>query len=86
MKKETSDRLWNIAIEKIAYSSYQELFDRNLTSDQFKMDGWIRVKEPAAKIYMGLLARYLAVLDDQHVQPSTDNAENEDIIYRCSTS
>ncbi|MBT9156824.1 MAG: hypothetical protein DDT37_01815 [Firmicutes bacterium] len=86
MTKPSSGRYWNIAFEKMTYDSWRAVVDRHLTPDQSSMDGWIRVKEPAATIYMGMLARYLASKDPQYVQPSTDHAEYEDIIYRCGSN
>jgi len=83
MSKPRAERYWKIAFEKMSHDSWNDLFARGLTSDHFTVDNWIRVKEPAATIYMGLLARYLASMDIEHVQPSTDHAEYEDIIYRC---
>lgn len=85
MAKPSSGRYWNIALEKMNHDSWQDLVNRDLTSDQFSMDDWIRVKKPAATIYMGLLAHYLASKDPQYVQPSTDHVEYEDIIYRCGS-
>jgi len=81
--KSTSAYYWKIAFEKMGYDSWKKLSDRGLTPDEYNENSWIRVKKPAATIYMGLLARYLASADIEHVQPSTDHVEYEDIIYRC---
>lgn len=85
MKKPSSERYWGIAFEKMTINCWEAVVDRELTPDRSYPDEWIRVKEPAAAIYMGMLARHLALKDPQYVQPSTDHAEYEDIIYRCGS-
>jgi hypothetical protein len=82
IKKPASESIWKIALEKMAYPVWEEMHRRMLTPDDFT-NGWIGIKEPAAKIYMGLLTRFLASKDADVVQPSTDYEEFEDIIYRC---
>lgn len=86
MTRPTSEQYWSMAFEKMTYPAWEALVDRNLTLDKSSMDGWIRVKKPAAIIYMGLLAKALATSNPEYVQPSTDRADYEDIIYRCSAS
>jgi len=83
IQKPSSKEYLNIAFEKMNYDSKQLVIERKLTPDHFNNDGWIPIKKPAAMIYMGLLARYLAENDPDYVQPSTDQIEYEDIIYRC---
>ena len=81
----TSGQYWNVAFEKMTGAAWQALKDRDLTLDRSSMDGWVRVKKPAAILYMGMLAKAVASSDVNYVQPSTDHVEYEDVIYRCST-
>ena len=86
MTRPNSGQYWHLAFEKMNYSVWTELANRNLTPDRVDGDGWIRVKKPAAIIYMGLLAKALATSNAEYVQPSTDRIDYENIIYRCSAS
>lgn len=84
MMRNDSGQYWSIAFEKMTYDAWTVLKDKDLALKESSMDGWVRVKKPAAIIYMGLLAKALASNDAEYVQPSTDNIDYEDIIYRCS--
>ena len=85
LTRDKSGEHWNIAIEKMATPIWELLFERKLTPDPVGTPQSVRVKRPAAIIYMGLLARYVSLAGEGAIQPSTDQSAYEDILYRCST-
>lgn len=87
MEKQDSNEYMNIAIEKMNYDCWKLLLKRGLTqTEKYNKTGWIPVKKPAAIIYMGLLAQYIADNDYNYVRASTDRAEYENAIYRGNAS
>lgn len=44
---------------------------------------WLLVEKNTARLYMAMLAQYLADLDQEHTVPGTDNDEDENIVYRA---
>lgn len=47
---------------------------------------WISVDESAARLYMAMLAQYMADLDIEATTPATDSKADEDVIYRAKSS
>jgi hypothetical protein len=86
IKRKTNDNeLFSIEFDKMFYSAWEELRERNLTDSDF--DGSpILLKMPAALLYMGVLAKYLSIKNiDDYVQPSTSLELYEDLVFKGSS-
>ena len=55
----------------------------DVTPEQPHWSEWLLVEENSARLYMAMLAQYLADLDVEHTVPGTDSDDNENIVYRA---
>jgi uncharacterized protein DUF6236 len=55
----------------------------DVTPEQPHWSEWLLVEENTARLYMAMLAQYLADLDPEHTVPGTDSDEDENIVYRA---
>lgn len=81
-RKAPTKETFTIEFDKMFYEAWHELRTRNLTDSDF--DGRpIVLRMPAAVLYMGLLAKYLSEADyEDYVQPSTNLALYEDLVFK----
>jgi hypothetical protein len=70
--------------EKVSITLADELIARNLVAQQQK-DGYFCFEKNTARVYMAILAKYLADLSDQLAIPSTDLPDYEELNFQAKT-
>ena len=69
--------------EKVNETLYGELFDRKLVAPRSN-DKLIYFEQNAALVYMAILAKYLADIDNQYTVPSTDLRDYERLNFKAA--
>lgn len=69
-----------VSNDKLTYSVIDKLREMNLISE-FKEDDWWRMESITALVYMSLLAKYMADVDEHNTIPGTSNSAYEDLIF-----
>ena len=83
LANDSGGQLWSVAFEKMTQQAWEILAARNLTADKHFTTSWLRVRRPAAIVYMGLLADRIAQSDENsYIKPSTDQELYEDLVFR----
>lgn len=59
------------------------LVEYDVTPEQPQWSEWLLVEENTARLYMAMLAQYLADLDTEHTVPGTDSDDDANIVYRA---
>lgn len=69
-----------VSNDKLTYSIVDKLREMNLISESSE-DQWWRMESTTALVYMSLLAKYMADVDDRNTIPGTSNSAYEDLIF-----
>lgn len=72
---------------KMAYMILTGLKHRGLVTPELdahdRPTEWLLVEEKTARLYMGMLAQFMADVDSEYTVPGTDSIEDENIIYQA---
>ncbi len=82
----TNGKWERIHYGKMANMILTSLKDRGLVQPETLSEGgsdWLLVEENTARLYMAMLAQYMADLDTEHTGPGTDRVEEEEFLYRA---
>lgn len=78
-------KMFSIECDKISYPIWELLKERELIDSDF--DNQILLKRTIAMLYMGVLAKYIAISNSRdHVLPSTNSELCEDLIFRANSN
>lgn len=79
------NRTFRIHQNKVSFGIYEYLRDRGLAARSDTDTEWLQFEERAALLYLGLLAKYLALTDREYTTVGTDWAEYENLIFYSRT-
>lgn len=72
-----------VYVEKVNDAVYHDLLERNLVASK-RDDDFIYFEENASLVYMAVLAKYLADIDNQYTVPSTDLRDYERLNFKAA--